>query len=300
MPRETTRESLKVPREAAGERLDRWLAGALSVPLARARALVADQRVRIRGKRCAITRRLFGGEEVVVERHAPRAAPAPAGGPGPSLAVLHDDADCLVVAKPAGLAVQPAGPHAPSVATAVAGLGRFDVEGRALPGFPHRLDRDTTGTLLLARHDRALAALRAAFEAGQVEKEYLALVQGVPPDEGRLDTAYGRDPADPRRFTTRVASARRARLAFRVERRLGGGALLRVVLDTGRTHQIRVQLAEAGYPVIGDAVYGVASPVISRQALHAERLAFPAPSGARVDVRAPWPEDLVAAVAGMG
>jgi 23S rRNA pseudouridine1911/1915/1917 synthase len=301
MPAEPQRETLKVPREAAGQRLDRWLAGALAVPLARARALITGERVRIRGKRCAITRRLFGGEEVEVVRPVPRAPPAPAGGaPLPALAVLHDDGDCLVVSKPAGLAVQPAGPSAPSVAAAIAALGRFDVEGRALPGFPHRLDRDTTGALLLARHDRALAALRAAFEAGEVEKEYLALVAGAPPDEARLDTAYGRSPADPRRFTTRVTSARRARLSFRVERRLAGAALVRVVLDTGRTHQIRVQLAEAGFPVLGDAVYGVPSPAIARQALHAERLAFPAPSGARVDVRAPWPEDLAAAVAALG
>jgi 23S rRNA pseudouridine1911/1915/1917 synthase len=216
------------------------------------------------------------------------------------LAVLHDDADCLVIAKPAGVATLAAGSGAPSIEAAAATLGRFNVEGRFVPGFPHRLDRDTTGALLLARHDRALVALRAAFEAGAVEKEYLALVAGEPPDEARLDTPYARDPVDPRRFTTRLASARRARLSFRVERRLAGAALLRVVLDTGRTHQIRVQLAEAGYPVLGDAVYGVTSPHIARQALHAERLAFPAPSGVRVDVRAPWPEDLVAAVEGMG
>jgi len=167
-----------------------------------------------------------------------------------------------------------------------------------VPGFPHRLDRDTSGALLLARHDRALAALRAAFEAGAVEKEYLVLVEGAPPDAGRLDTPYGRSPADPRRFTTRVASARRARLAFRVERRLRGAALLRVLLDTGRTHQIRVQLAEAGHPVLGDAVYGVRSEAIARQALHAERLAFPRPAdGARVEVRAPVPDDLARALA---
>jgi 23S rRNA pseudouridine1911/1915/1917 synthase len=290
------REMLEVPREAAGERLDRFLARALALPIDRARALVAAGHVRIREKVPSPHRKLFGGESVVVDRPAPRAAVEA----GPALVALHDDADCLVVLKPAGVPVEPARPGAPSVVGGAARLGRFDVDGRALPGLPHRLDRDTSGALLLARHDRALAALRAAFERGAVVKEYLALVRGAPPDAGALDTAYGRSPEDPRRFTTRVASPRRARLSYRVEARLSGGALLRVVLDTGRTHQIRVQLAEAGFPVLGDAVYGVPSPAISRQALHAERLAFPRPAdGAIADVRAPVPDDLARAIAAL-
>ncbi len=285
-----------MPREAAGARLDRFLAAALALPVERARALVEAGRVRIRGKGCSAHRKLFGGEEVAVERPAPRQVEAS----GPALAVLHDDADCLVIDKPAGLAVEPAGRGAPSVISAASRLGAFDLDGRAVPGLPHRLDRDTSGALLLARHDRGLAALRAAFEAGQVVKEYLALVAGAPPEEGRLDTPYARSPIDPRRFTTRAPSARRARLSWTVERRLRGAALLRVRLETGRTHQIRVQLSEAGYPVLGDATYGVASGAIARQALHAERLAFPPPAGGpRVDVRAPLPEDLAAALEGL-
>lgn len=284
---------LSVPRDARGERLDRFVARSLSLPGDRARALIERGEVRVRGRACSPHRKLFGGEEVEVALPAPRAA----AGAGPDLALLYDDPDCAVVAKPAGLPVLPSSPGGPSAVGAAGRLGRFDVDGVALPGLPHRLDRDTTGCLLLARTDLALAALRAAFEAGAVEKEYLALVAGAPPDEGALDTPYGRSPADPRRFTTRVASARRARLSFVVEERLRGGARLRVLLDTGRTHQIRVQLAEAGWPILGDAVYGVPSPAIARQALHAARLAFPPPSGAaRVDVRAPLPEDLAAAM----
>ncbi|HET7825268.1 MAG TPA: RluA family pseudouridine synthase, partial [Anaeromyxobacter sp.] len=123
---------------------------------------------------------------------------------------------------------------------------------------------------------------------------------GAPPDAGALDAAYGRSPSDPRRFTTRVSSARRARLSFAVERRMRGAALLRVALDTGRTHQIRVQLAEAGWPVLGDAIYGAPSEAILRQALHAERLAFPRPAdGARVEARAAIPEDLARAIASL-
>jgi 23S rRNA pseudouridine1911/1915/1917 synthase len=291
--------TLRVPADAAGQRLDRFLARARAVDLARARALVSAGSVRIRGKACSVHRKLFGGEEISVARRAPRPPPAQARA-GPALAVLHDDADCLVVAKPPGLPVEGARPGAPSVVAAASRLGAFDVDGRAAPGLPHRLDRDTSGCLLLARTDRALAALRGAFEEGAVEKEYLALVRGEPPARAALDTPYGRSPKDPRRFTTRVASARRARLSFEVVERLGGAALLRVVLDTGRTHQIRVQLAEAGFPVLGDAVYGVRAEAIARQALHAARLAFPPPSGgARVEVRAPLPDDLARAIAAL-
>jgi 23S rRNA pseudouridine1911/1915/1917 synthase len=287
-------ETFQVPRSDAGSRLDRWLARALALRVELVRALVKEGRVRIRGRACSPVRRLFGGEEITVER--PRPAPPPRADE-PALEVLYDDADVLVVDKPAGLAVEPARAGVPSVLGAASKLGSFDVEGRAAPGLPHRLDRDTTGALLLARHDRALAALRAAFAAGRVEKEYLAFVAGAPPDSGALDTAYGRDPADPRRFTTRVSSPRRARLAFSVERRLAGAALLRVRLETGRTHQIRVQLAEAGFPVLGDAVYGRPSGAIGRQALHAVRLAFPRPSdGAVVQVVSPLPADLRAAL----
>lgn len=286
-------ELLRVPKDAAGERLDRFVSRVLAFTPQRARALIEAGRVRIRGKTCSPVRKLFGGEEVVLDRPPP--APEPAA--GPRLTVLYDDADCLAVDKPADLPVEPSSRGGAAVVSAARRLGRFDVGGRATPGLPHRLDRDTTGALLLARHDRALAALRGAFERGAVAKRYLALVAGDPPEQGQLDTPYGRDPADPRRFTTRVASARRARLAWRIEARLDGAALLAVDLYTGRTHQIRVQLAEAGWPVLGDPIYGVPSQAIARQALHARHLAFPRPSdGAMVEVAAPIPSDLAAAI----
>lgn len=290
------RRVLSVPRERAGDRLDRFLARELPARPERVRELVLAGRVLIRGKRSSPLRRLFGGEEIEVELPTP--APVAASAAEPVVPVLHQDADVLVIDKPAGLAVEPSGPRAPSAVGAASRLGGFDVEGRAVPGLPHRIDRDTTGCLLLARTDAALASLRRAFEEGKVEKEYLALVAGEPPEEARLDTPYARDRKDPRRFTTRQPSARRARLSFRVDRRVEGGALLRVRLETGRTHQVRVQLAEAGWPILGDATYGRPSPAIDRQALHAWRLAFPRPSdGARVEVEAPVPADLAAALA---
>jgi 23S rRNA pseudouridine1911/1915/1917 synthase len=290
-------ELLRVPSEAAGTRLDRFLSRALALPVERARAMVEAGQVRIRGRTCSPVRKLYGGEEVAVARPAPAVEPAA----GPDLRVLYDDADCLAVDKPADLPVEPATPRAASVVSAARRVGRFDVGGRSTPGLPHRLDRDTTGALLLARHDRALASLRGAFERGAVEKRYLALVAGSPPDRSELDTPYGRDPADPRRFTTKVGSPRRARLSWQVEARLEGAALLSIALDTGRTHQIRVQLAEAGWPVLGDAVYGASSPVIPRQALHAHRLSFPRPSDGRtIEVEAAIPADLAAAIERLG
>jgi 23S rRNA pseudouridine1911/1915/1917 synthase len=289
-------EPIIVPYSDAGARLDKWLAARSGQTLERARWLIDQGRVRIRGKTCSPVRKLFGGEEVEVALPPPRAI-RPGDAAGPDLALLHDDAACLVVDKVAGLPVEPVKPGGVSVVSAVSRLGGFDVAGRNLPGLVHRLDAQTTGCLMLARTDRALQALRRAFEDGQVEKEYLALVAGAPPDQQALDTPYGRDPRDTRRFTTRVRSARRARLSWRVERRLRDAALLRVTLDTGRTHQIRVQLAEAGFPVLGDVVYGVPSEWMARQGLHAARLAFPSPAGPRVEVTAPLPGDLAAALA---
>lgn len=210
------------------------------------------------------------------------------------LDVLFRDAELAVVNKPAGLPVEA---DSPESVLAVSARALAPPGGRAWPRVVHRLDRDTSGCLVLALTKRAVSELLLAFEQGTIAKEYLALVQGEPPEAGEFDTPYGQDPRDRRRFTTKLETARRARLSYRVEERLGGAALLRVKLDTGRTHQIRVQFGEAGFPVLGDAVYGVPGP-IGRQALHAERLCLELPSQ-RVDCRAPVPEDLLAALAAL-
>ena len=208
------------------------------------------------------------------------------------LAVLFRDSSLAVIDKPAGLPVE-ADSRESVVALAASALAPAS-GGRAFPRVVHRLDRDTSGCLALALTDAAAKAFARYFDEGAVEKEYLALVAGEPPDEGSCDTAYGKDARDPRRWTTRLETPRRARLKFTVLQRLRGAALLRVVLDTGRTHQIRVQLSEAGYPVIGDATYGVAGA--PRQLLHAERLSFPLGAG-RVRAVAPLPEDFATAIA---
>lgn len=290
---------VQVERKDAGRKLDAWLSRAVpGVSLERARTLLREGRVKIRGKAAQANRKLWGNEEVEVDLPGPVKV---RGLDGPRLPLLFESPDVVVVDKPSGMVVEPDGHH-PSVQELLANqLEGLDVEGRAAPGVVHRLDKDTTGCVVLARNDRAVAALKGHFEAGRVTKEYLALVLGEPPQALRLEAPYGRDPEDPRRYTTRVASARRAELSFeRMEQLTGGVALLRVRLETGRTHQIRVQLAEAGFPLLGDPLYGSAASreapaarTLGRVALHARRLAIET----LFDCESPLPADFERALA---
>jgi 23S rRNA pseudouridine1911/1915/1917 synthase len=298
-------QKITVPREAAGERLDKHLSKHVpGLSLERARKLIQHGQVRIRGKQCQPTRKLWGGEEIELELPPPRAAPRRSV-EGPDLPVLYDDAAMVIINKPPGLVVEPGGPTPSVVELLAARMPPFNVEGLAQPGVVHRLDKETSGCLILARTDAAMAAIDRAFQEKRVDKRYWTLVLGEAPEQGRLEGPYGRDPKDPRKFTTRVQSARRAALSFEVRERLQGATLLEVKLETGRTHQIRVQLSEAGHPVIGDAIYGPAearshpaAQALGRQALHALRLSLPRPStGELLQVEAPLPEDFQRALA---
>jgi 23S rRNA pseudouridine1911/1915/1917 synthase len=302
-------QKIPVPREAAGERLDKFLSAHVpGLSLERARVLIAKGHVLIRGKKCQMTRKLWGGEEIELNSPAPRPpsrAQVQRSVEGPELPVLHDDAAMVIVNKPPGVVVEPNG-SAPSVVELLAArLPPFDVEGLTLPGVVHRLDRETSGCLALARTDAAVAALDRAFQEKRVDKRYWALVLGETPERDRLEAPYGRDPKNPRLFTTKVRSARHAALSYEVRERLRGATLVEVKLETGRTHQIRVQMTEAGYPVLGDSLYGPvetrthpAAKEIGRHALHALRLSLPSPlTGEVVSVEAPLPEDFQRALA---
>ncbi|MBN8468671.1 RluA family pseudouridine synthase [Corallococcus exiguus] len=297
----TRHKVLVVPREIAGERLDRFLTKHVpGLTPERARAMLDAGRVRIRGKKAQATRKLWGGEELTLETPEPRPSPH-ASLEGPELPVLYDDAALVIVAKPPDLVVEPEGRAASVVGLLAARCPPFDVEGVVQPGVVHRLDRETSGCLALARTDDAVAALLKAFQEKRVDKRYQTLVLGRPPDTGHLEGPYARDPKDPRRFTTRVPSARRAALTFTVRERFREGALLDIDLDTGRTHQIRVQLSEAGFPVLGDSLYGTdearkhpAALAVGRQALHAWRLEVPSSAtGQLIQVESPLPEDFL-------
>lgn len=219
------------------------------------------------------------------------------------ISVLYEDADLLVLDKPAGLVVHPALGH-PSGTLVNAILHHVrEVSGgddTVRPGIVHRLDQDTTGVMVVAKHGRAHERLSAAFAERAVEKVYLALTRGVPvPPAGTIDTFYGRHPRDRKRFSSKVAEGKRAVSHYRVLERFFGAALVEVRLETGRTHQIRVHLSDRGHPLLGDATYGRAKAVggaegveAPRVMLHAARLAFPHPaSGAVMAFEAPLPAD---------
>jgi 23S rRNA pseudouridine1911/1915/1917 synthase len=218
--------------------------------------------------------------------------------PTAAFRVAYEDEHLLVVDKPAGVVVHPAPGHrGGTLAQALAGRAGGGEPGRT--GIVHRLDRDTSGLLVVARGESVHRALRAQLAARRIEREYLALVEGRPPARaGTIEAPLGRD----RRVRTRVSIDTRAPRAavthFALERALPTSTLLRVRLETGRTHQIRAHLLAIGHPVAGDPEYGRRGLFgLERQFLHAARLAFEHPvSGRRVDIRSPLPADLEAAL----
>jgi 23S rRNA pseudouridine1911/1915/1917 synthase len=289
-----------VPPEAAGERLDRFLATCEDVgSRAEAERLLEAGAVLVDGAPRAKSHRLAGGEELEValrERRETVLAPEPVEG----LRVAYEDEHLLVVDKPAGVVVHPSAGHAHG--TLVQGLLAREIEGGdepERPGIVHRLDRDTSGLLVVARSDEAHRRLQRQLRKRELVREYLALVRGRPLSRaGRIEAPIGRDRTDPTRHSLDTATPREAATSFEVVELLPRHALLRVGLETGRTHQIRVHLAAVDLPVSGDPAYGVAGDLgLGRQFLHAARLAFPHPfSGEPVDVESALPPDLVDAL----
>jgi 23S rRNA pseudouridine1911/1915/1917 synthase len=283
-----------VPSEAAGERLDVFLA-AHTGSRAAAQRLIDGGVVRVDGEPRPKRHVLHGGEHVEVGDLPAEAEPEAAEAP---FEIAWSDEHLLVVDKPAGVVVHPArGNRTGTLAQALRGLAQGG-EDPDRAGIVHRLDRDTSGLLLVARSVEAYDALRAQMRARTITREYLALVEGRPPArEGTIDAPLGRD----RRVRTRISSdtdeAKPAVTHFEVERALPHSTLLRVRLETGRTHQIRAHLLAIGHPVLGDPEYGRPGYGLERQFLHAERLALAHPiTGAPLDVRSPLPEDLCAAL----
>ena len=258
-----------------------------------AERLLAGGAVRVDGAVRAKSHRLEGGEQVELE---PREAAVPEIEPEDvPFRVVYEDEHLLVVDKPAGVVVHPGAGHASG--TLVHGLaGRAAGGEEDRPGIVHRLDRDTSGLLVVARSDEAHERLQQLIRERQVERRYTALVRGRPRSwRGTIDAPIGRDRDDPTRRSLDTDTPREAVTHFEVAELLGGHALLDVRLETGRTHQIRVHLAAIDLPVVGDPVYGVPESGLGRQFLHANRLAFTHPfNGERVEVESPLPDDLVA------
>jgi len=217
---------------------------------------------------------------------------------GDELKIAWSDEHLLVVDKPPGLVVHPARGHREGTLSqllSAAGLGGAGGGDPDRPGIVHRLDRDTSGLLVVARNEQAHRQLQAALRERLIEREYVALVEGRPPSRtGTIEAPIGRHPRIRTRMAVGGTGPREARTHFTLERSLGQVSLLRLRLDTGRTHQIRVHLQAIGYPVCGDPEYGTAGALgLERQFLHATRLAFPHPiTGASVEVESPLPSDL--------
>ena len=286
---------LQVPPEAAGERLDVFLTGALGSRAAAQRAIDAGL-VTVDGAARPKRHRLAGGERIEVDEADRR--PEPATEEAPVRVVCEDDS-LLVVDKPAGVVVHPAGGHrSGTLAQALAGRGR----GGADPwraGIVHRLDRDTSGLLVVAKDDDVHRRLQAMLRARAIQREYLALVEGRPPARrGTIDAPLGRDRRERTKVSVRTDVPRAAVTHFELERALPHATLLRVRLETGRTHQIRAHLEAIGHPVAGDPQYGTRGLYgLERQFLHATRLAFDHPvTAARIDVVSQLPQDLAAAL----
>jgi 23S rRNA pseudouridine1911/1915/1917 synthase len=297
-----------VAESEAGARLDRFLADHVEgTSRAQLQKHIEAGAVRVDGAPPARGARtpLRAGQRI--EYTPPEPAPLALVAEDIPLTILYEDEDLVVVDKPAGLVVHPALGH--RTGTLVhALLDRIAPDGADedhRPGIVHRLDRGTTGVMVVARHRQAQEQLVEAFRARTVEKVYLAVTRGVPsPPEATIDTLYGRHPRDRKRFSSRVREGKRAVSHYRILERFLGAAAVEVRIDTGRTHQIRVHLADRGHPLIGDASYGRQrrsqdprlAPILDafpRPALHARRLGFDHPrTGARLSFEAAIPEDL--------
>ena len=282
---------LKVPPEAAGQRLDRYLA-AHAGSRAQAARWIELGSVRIDGRPVGKSRVLSGGEQVVVE--IPPPAPA-SGTDAGTVPIVYEDRDILIIDKPAGLVVHPAAGHAQGTLSQIlAARGAAGGEPWR-PGIVHRLDKDTSGLLVVAKSDEAHRALKAAIAARTVVREYLALVAGRPPArEGTIDAPLGRDQHRRKRVSIDSASPREARTHFVLEEALPGSSLLRVRLETGRTHQIRAHFEAIGHPVVGDREYGHGERYgLERQFLHAARLELAQPrTGEALAFDSPLADDL--------
>ena len=283
---------MNVPATAAGERLDRFLAGHLGSRAAAERAI--DAGALVDGVARPKSFRLEGGEEVVLQDEVVVPdLPAP-----PEPAIVWEDEHVLVIDKPPGLVVHPGAGHASG--TLVHALaGKIAGGDPTRPGVVHRLDRDTSGLMALARSEEAHQRLTELVRERAFERTYTALVHGRPRSRsGRIEAPIGRDRCDATRISLDTDTPREAITNFEVERVYPAHALLRVRLETGRMHQIRVHLAAIDLPVAGDATYGTPQPGLPRQFLHASALAFPHPfSGERVETTAPLPADLASFLA---
>jgi 23S rRNA pseudouridine1911/1915/1917 synthase len=296
----------KVYRLITGEReirLDRYVCQRLpELSRSRVQKLIADGHITVNGRPAKPGLRLNTGDSIEVT--VPPIPPSHLEPEAMPLNILYEDDDLIVVDKPAGLTVHPAPGHPGHtlVNALLSHLPHLADSGDALrPGIVHRLDKDTSGVMLVAKNSQAQADLSAQFKSHTVSKSYIVLVRGhLTPENGIIEADIGRDPSHRQRMAV-VSKGREARTEYQVIRYIRDYTLLEVRPRTGRTHQIRVHLAAIGFPVVGDKIYGVKSPFLGRQFLHASRLGFRLPAtGEYVEFKSELPEDLKQALEDIG
>jgi 23S rRNA pseudouridine1911/1915/1917 synthase len=295
----------RIAETEAGARADLALAAAAGIPRAQARRWIDEGVVKLNAGACRPGQRLRVGDTLETTPPAPVSIGLEA--EAIPLAVLYEDADLIVIDKPAGLVVHPAPGHARGTLVNALLHHCRDLEGiggELRPGIVHRLDKGTSGVMVVAKHDAALASLASQFKQHSITRIYRALVRGAPTAAGgRVAGAIGRHPRDRKRMSLVTSRGRDAATNWSVLQRFSksGCAWLEIRPETGRTHQIRVHLASAGLPIVGDPVYGRAREAglpLDRPALHAAVLGFTHPrSGERLQFEAPVPPDLAAALA---
>lgn len=293
---------LKIQPDEAGQRLDRYLTSRLNT-LSRTgvQQLITDGAVLVNGRPSKPGYTLKVSDEVLVIQGNMRTPPSTARPQPIPLDIVYEDRDLLVVNKAAGMVVHPAAGHYEDTLVNAILAHCPDLQGVGSdlrPGIVHRLDKDTSGLIIVARNAQTLAALTEQMKRHEIIKRYLALVEGVVPlDQGSIDAPIGRDPRHRQQMAITATGSREARTHFRVLQRFARHTLLLIQLETGRTHQIRVHLKAIGYPVVGDPVYGPRDtrhgPAMNRQFLHAYQLTFTHPTtGKLLELEAPLPADL--------
>jgi len=283
--------------DKSGVRLDKFVSEKCpEVSRTQAQRLITEGFISVNERTAKPALKLSTGDRVKVT--IPPTPPSPLAPEAMPLKIVYEDADLLVIDKPAGLTVHPAPGHAGgtlinAILAHYPRLAEISPSAEGRPGIVHRLDKDTSGLMIVAKNRSAQLNLVNQFKARTVKKAYLVLVKGkLKPERGVIEAPLGRDPANRKKMAV-VREGREARTVYRVVKYRDGYTLLEAMPETGRTHQIRVHLAAIGYPVVGDAIYGVKSPHLSRQFLHACRLGFKLPSTDEfVEFQSELPEDL--------
>ena len=288
---------LEAEEEAVDERLDKYL-GSVLPDQSRSwlQKLIKKGAVRVNGKAVKASCRLEAEDQIEIDLQEPEELPIPA--EDIPLDILYEDADLLIVNKPKGMVVHPAAGH--RTGTLVNAVlyhcrGQLSgINGVLRPGIVHRIDRDTTGALVVCKNDRAHVHVAEQLKEHTITRRYVAVVAGVlREDEGTVDAPIGRHPADRKRMAAGVKNGKRAVTHYRVLRQMKGHTLIECRLETGRTHQIRVHMASIHHPILGDTVYGASKDPyhLEGQALHARVLGLVHPvTGAYIEVEAPVPE----------